>query len=344
MTTGLIIGKFLPPHRGHAHLIETALGQVDRLIVLVCSLAREEIPGERRVAWLCEMFPGVEVRHHADENPSEPHEDPHFWELWTASIQRIVEAPPDLVFSSEDYGDELARRLGARHVLVDRERRAVPISGERLRADPMGCWDFLPECVRPEYVRRVVVTGPESTGKTTLAQGLAERFDTAWAPEAARAFLDSKHAGGAVPSPPCEPGDIPKIARGQLASEDAAARRANRLLFCDTDLYVTRLYAEEYFAACPEWIRKAASARRYDLHLLLDTDVPWVEDAQRDRPSRRGELLARLRLMLEQDGRPYVLVSGGWDERLRRAHAAVAELRAAGRGLRPAPAAARPAS
>jgi NadR type nicotinamide-nucleotide adenylyltransferase len=75
-------------------------------------------------------------------------------------------------------------------VLVDRERRAVPISGERLRADPMGSWDYLPECVRPEYVRRIVVTGPESTGKTTLAQGLAERLATTWVPEYARAYLD----------------------------------------------------------------------------------------------------------------------------------------------------------
>lgn len=325
MTTGLIIGKFLPPHRGHAFLIETALAQVDRLIVLVCSLEREEIPGEQRVAWLREMFPSADVRHHADENPSEPHEHPRFWELWTDSIRRLVPTGPDLVFSSEDYGEELARRLGARHALVDRERRSVPISGERVRADPIGSWEFLPECVRPLYVRRVVVSGPESTGKTTLARRLAGHFATSWAPEYARAFLDDKHAGGTIPSPPCEAVDIEAIARGQLAGEERAARAANRLLICDTDLYVTRLYAEEYFGACPQWIRDAAAARRYELHLLLDVDVPWAPDPQRDRPGLRQELLSRLRRMLEQDRRPYVLVSGGWDERFRCASAAVSE-------------------
>ena len=338
MTTGLIIGKFLPPHRGHAHLIETALGQVDRLIVLVCSLAREEIPGERRVAWLREMFPDVDVRHHADENPSEPHEDEHFWELWTASIRRLVPTGPDLLFSSEDYGEELARRLGARHALIDRERRAYPVSGRQLRADPLGYWEFLPECVRPEYVRRVVLTGPESTGKTTLARRLAERFATSWASEYARAYLDAKHAGGVIPSPPCDEADIPEIARGQIGAEELAARRSNRILFCDTDLYATRLYAEEYFGACPAWIRETAASRRYDLHLLLDVDVPWVEDAQRDRPRLRHELLERLRLMLEQDGRPYVLVSGAWDERWRRALAAVSGCRSwSGRSPRSGP-------
>lgn len=326
MSTGLVIGKFLPPHRGHALLIQRALAQVDRLVVLVCSLAREPIPGARRVAWLREMFPSATVLHHTDENPSEPHEHPGFWELWTTSIRRLVPDGPDFVFSSEDYGFELARRLGARHVLVDRERRAVPISGERVRADPLGCWDFLPECVRPEYVLRVVVTGPESTGKTTLARLLAERFSTAWVPEFARAYLDRRHTLGAIPSPPCEASDIPEIARGQLASEDEAARRANRVLVCDTDLYVTRLYAEEYFGACPGWIAEAASARRYDLHLLLDVDVPWVADAQRDRPHLRQALRDRLRWMLDQDRRRYALVSGSFEARQARAVALVQAL------------------
>jgi NadR type nicotinamide-nucleotide adenylyltransferase len=325
MTSGLVIGKFLPPHRGHVFLIESALARVDRLVVLVCSLSREEIPGERRLAWLREMFPAADVRHHTEENPSFPDEHPRFWELWTASIRRLVPTGPDFVFSSEDYGEELARRLGARHVLVDRARRAVPVSGRQLRADPLGAWEFLPECVRPEYVRRVVVTGPESTGKTTLARRLAEHVGTVWVPEFARAHLDARHAGATVPSPPCAEADIPEIARGQIASEDQAARSANRLLFCDTDLYVTRLYSEEYFGACPEWVREAASSRRYDLHLLLDADVPWVADPQRDRPGLRRELLARLRRMLERDGRRYVLVSGCWDERFERAVAAVAE-------------------
>jgi NadR type nicotinamide-nucleotide adenylyltransferase len=326
VTTGLIIGKFLPPHRGHAFLIESAQREVEHLTVLVCSLPGEPIPGERRVAWLREMFPDAEVLHHTEPNPSEPHEHPRFWELWTASIRRLVPTGPDLVFSSEDYGDELARRLGARHVLVDRERRAFPVSGRRIRQAPLAYWSYLPECVRPEFVRRVVVSGPESTGKTTLAERLASHLDTTWVPEYARGYLEAKYAGGPIPSPPCDAADIPEIARGQLAAEDAAARRANRVLLCDTDLYVTRLYAEEYFGACPQWIRDAAARRRYDLHLLLDADAAWIPDPQRDRPQRRSELLARLRLWLEADGRRHVLVSGDWEERFRGALEAVATL------------------
>jgi NadR type nicotinamide-nucleotide adenylyltransferase len=325
MTTGLVIGKFLPPHRGHAFLIETALGRVDRLVVLVCSLARDPIPGARRVAWLREMFPAVDVRHHTDENPSWPHEHPRFWEIWTESMRRHLPTGPDLVFSSEDYGGELARRLGAAHVLVDRERRAFPVSGAALRQDPLRHWDFVPECVRPELVRRVVVAGPESTGKTTLARDLASHLSAEWAPEFARDHLDRRY-GGAPMSPPCREEDIPEIARGQLAAEDEAARRSRGVVVCDTDLYATWFYAEEYFGACPAWIRETARTRRYGLHLVLDADVPWVEDAQRDLPHRRAAMLAWLLAALDRDGRPHRLVSGSWGERRDRAASAVAAL------------------
>jgi len=325
MTTGLIIGKFLPPHRGHAFLVEAARAQVDHLVVLVCSLAREPIAGERRVEWLREMFPGVDVRHHTDENPSWPHEHPEFWEIWTASIRRLVPLGPDLVFSSEDYGEELARRLGARHVLVDRERRAFPVSGTAVRDDPVRHWAFVPDCVRPELARRVVVAGPESTGKTTLARELADRFATAWAPEFARDHLD-RRSGGAPVSPPCREEDLPEIARGQLAAEDEAARRSNGLVVCDTDLYTTWFYAEEYFGACPGWIRATAQTRRYDLHLLLDADVPWVADPQRDLPHRRAAMLEWLLRALAADGRRHRVVSGAWDERRRAAVEAIAPL------------------
>jgi nicotinamide riboside kinase len=111
-----------------------------------------------------------------------------------------------------------------------------------------------------------------------------------------------------------------------MASEDEASRRANRLLVCDTDLYVTRLYAEEFFGRCPAWIREAASERPADLHLLLDVDTPWAADPQRDRPHRRAELFARLRGALEADGRRHVVVSGSWEQRWSRARDAAAAL------------------
>src|SRR5262249_17232108 len=152
-STGLILGKFLPPHAGPVHLVRTALAQVDGLSVLVCSLAREPIPGALRHAWMRELFPSAEVIHVDEELPQEPAEDPRFWERWTAAIRRVVPRGPDLVFTSEDYGDELARRLGARHVCVDRARAEFPVSGTDVRRDPLAAWRFLPPPVRAHFVK-----------------------------------------------------------------------------------------------------------------------------------------------------------------------------------------------
>jgi NadR type nicotinamide-nucleotide adenylyltransferase len=109
--------------------------------------------------------------------------------------------------------------------------------------------------------------------------------------------------------------DIPVIARGQIASEDALARHANRLLFCDTDLLLTTIWSEVLFEDCPSWIRVAAEARRYDLYLLLDIDVPWTDDQQRFLPHRRQEFFDRCRNALESLRRPFQIIRGDWSSR-----------------------------
>ncbi|MBI4423060.1 MAG: AAA family ATPase [Elusimicrobia bacterium] len=306
---GLVLGKFLPPHRGHVYLVEFAQRYADRLTVVVGSLKSEPIPGELRCRWLRELFPNVEVLHLADENPQDPSEDPRFWDIWRASLERVLPAKPDLVFASEPYGLRLAQTLGARFVPVDPARAAVPVSARAIRADPFARWAFLPRCVRPHYAKRVCVFGPESTGKTTLARALAARLSTVWVPEYARAYLEAQ--GGELAA-----GDIPHIARGQRAAEDALARDANRVLVCDTDLLSTVIWSDTLFGSCPDWIRDEARLRRYDLTFLLDVDVPWVRDPVRYLPEQRRSFFERCRRELELHGRRYVVLSGPPKERL----------------------------
>ena len=322
MTHGLVIGKFLPPHAGHLHLIRSALAQVDALTVIVFSLRREPIPGELRRTWLQASCPGVRVLLSDDENPQEPAEHPDFWTIWVDSIRHACPEPVDVVFSSEDYGDELARRLGARHVCVDRERRTFPVSGTAVRNDPWSHREFLDDGVRAHFVRRVVVTGAESTGKTTLARDLAAAFGTTWVPEFARGYLDERYPDRPAGDPLCALDDMAVIARGQVAAEDAAAANADRVIFCDTDPVVTCVYSREYFGVVPREVAEAAQ-RRYDLHLLLDVDVPWVADRQRDLPHRRHVIHEVLLEELRGRGSRVVLVGGTWRERFGKARAAV---------------------
>jgi NadR type nicotinamide-nucleotide adenylyltransferase len=143
-----------------------------------------------------------------------------------------------------------------------------------------------------------------------------------WVSEFARGLLDHK-AGR------CDPADIPVIARGQVAAEDAIARQADRVLFCDTDPLTTTIWSDVLFGDCPAWVRAEADRRTYDLYLLTDVDVPWVDDAQRYLPDRRREFFDRCEAELRKRGRRYVTVRGPWDERRTTAVAAVESLLAA---------------
>jgi NadR type nicotinamide-nucleotide adenylyltransferase len=168
-----------------------------------------------------------------------------------------------------------------------------------------------------ERLLRVVLTGSESTGKTTLAAGLAAHYATAWSPEFVREYLDRKRAALVA-------SDLDPIARGQIAGEDAAAGRARRLLVLDTDLLSTVVYGRYYQGRCPEWIEEAARERRGDLYLLHHPDVPWVPDGtQRDRPQDRAGMHGLFRATLQEFGARWVDIRGRWPERRAAAVAAI---------------------
>jgi NadR type nicotinamide-nucleotide adenylyltransferase len=254
-----------------------------------------------------------------DELPQEPAEHPDFWDLWRSALLRVLPRRPGHVFASEPYGWRLAEELGATFVPVDGARSAVPVSGTSVRSNPAANWEYIPRCVRPYFVKRVCVFGPESTGKTTLARRLAEHFGTAWVPEYARTLLE---AGGRE----VRADDMELIACGQAASEDALARNANRVLVADTDPLATFVWSEILFGTVPPAVRELADTRAPDLYLLTEADVPWVADPVRYLPNGGRAFFERCRAELDARGRRYVVIRGGWDERFRAAAAAIEEL------------------
>lgn len=303
MTRGLVLGKFLPYHLGHAHLIRSARAQVDELTVLVCSIRREPIPGALRHAWVRDAHPDCRVVHVAEEVPQSPEEDERFWPIWVDLIRRHA-GEVDVVFTSETYGDELGLRVGARHVCIDRARGSVPVSGTAVRADPLGQWEYLPAQVRAHFARRVAIVGPESVGKTTLAEQLAHELNTAWVPEFGRAYTDGRDARELSLD------DFEAIARGQVLWEDEAAMRANRILICDTELHTTCTWSDLVVGSRPSWLTAAAAGRNYDLMLLLDDDLPWIDDGTRVLAARRREHLDRIRGELVAAHRRFVVIRG----------------------------------
>jgi NadR type nicotinamide-nucleotide adenylyltransferase len=316
---GLVLGKFLPPHRGHVYLCEVAERMCDELTIVVGSLASEPIDGALRVAWMRELFPRAAVVHLTAELPQQPAEHPEFWRLWRDSLRACAGRPVHRVFTSDRYGMRLAAELGAAWIPVDPDRSVFPVSGTAIRRDPMRWWDALPRCVRPHFVRRVSVFGPESTGKSTLAAELARACGTRWAPEFARAYLESR--GGVLARP-----DLDAIGQGQIALEDALARDADRVLICDTDPLLTVVWSEAMFGDAPAWLRAAARARRYDLTLLCDVDLPWIDDLVRYLPDDRAGFAARCERALRDAGRRYEHVRGTGAARSERARAQVRAL------------------
>ena len=157
---------------------------------------------------------------------------------------------------------------------------------------------------------RVTVTGSECTGKTTLAEALAEHYRTVAVPEYVRLFVDEQLR-------PPEAADVDAIARGQIALEESLFDRAHRLILLDTDLLSTLVYSRHYFGGSPDWIEERLRNRPADLYLLCDIDVPWSPDgAQRDRGDRREEMQGLFRRALLDRELPFIELQGGAATRL----------------------------
>ncbi len=167
---------------------------------------------------------------------------------------------------------------------------------------------------------RVVVTGSECTGKTTLARALAEHYGTIWSPEYAREFVLDK---GSAP----EYRDVDAIARGQIDLEDGLAAKASRLLIQDTDLLSTVIYSLHYYGNSPSWIDQALRERHANLYLLADIDVLWVPDGNhRDRGKSREEMQELFRADLIDRRLRFVEVSGSGERRLQHSVSLIDEL------------------
>lgn len=321
MSLGLVVGKFYPPHRGHKHLIDSARQQVDRLVVLLPHHVSQKIPGETRKAWLEEIHPDCEIHLVPDSLP----DDSKLWADFTlAHLGRV----PDVVFSSEDYGPRYAAFMGCRHVMIDRDRRAVPVSGTTVRAAPLDHLDFLEPCVRAYFVRRVVLIGAESTGKTTLAEQLAQCFATSWVPEYGREYWERKVAGLNMdgPLPPFTSEEFLHIATEQQRREEAAARSANRVLICDTNAFATGTWHERYMKHRSPEVDAIGRRDRVHLYLLAEPDFPFVQDGFRDGEAIRNWMHQRFVEQLAGGDTPLLRITGPPEQRIEQAAAAVSNL------------------
>jgi HTH-type transcriptional regulator, transcriptional repressor of NAD biosynthesis genes len=155
-------------------------------------------------------------------------------------------------------------------------------------------------------VKLICFYGPESVGKSSLAERMAKKYNTEFVPEVARELITSNDFTAE---------DIIRIVHAQLERINQKIRTANKLLFCDTDAITTQIYSKYYLNAVPEILQKLEQEVKYDLYFLFDIDVPWVADGLRDLPHMRQHMFSVFRNELEKRKIPYVLVNGGWEQR-----------------------------
>lgn len=169
----------------------------------------------------------------------------------------------------------------------------------------------------PSSILKVVLFGPESTGKTTLSQQLARYYNTVWVPEFARDYLQEKWNNERKT---CEPHDLLPIAEGQMRLENKLTKKATKILICDTDLLETKVYSEAYYLGyCDPILEKYALHNTYDLYLLTNIDIPWEADDLRDKPKEREEMFTYFKSTLEKYGKNFIILKGNKKERLEKA-------------------------
>lgn len=336
---GFVLGKFMPPHQGHVFMCEFARQYCKKLVILVCSLENEPIPGKLRYQWMKELFPDCHVVHETRDLPQEPRgeDDPEFWEAWKGAIRYAMQSEcrtwndgdglgglpwnyPDVVFASEDYGHKLAATVGARFVPVDIDRSAQNVSGTDIRENPFANWNYIPHVVRPYFVKRVCLFGPESTGKSTLGRYLANVFKTVYCPEYGRTYTEAFGHENLTTE------DLFRIVQGHQASVLAAKRQANKILIEDTDPVMTAVWSDMLLGKRDPWFDGFKD--HADLYLLCDIDVPWVDDGTRyfAQGDDRKRFMDNCENELVKRKVKYVKVSGDISKRLDICERAIQEI------------------
>ena len=170
--------------------------------------------------------------------------------------------------------------------------------------------------------KRILILGPESTGKSTLAEKLAKHFAEPWVPEVAREYLEKLDRPYAYE-------DLLKIGIQQMQMEDELAMQAHNYLFCDTDLRVIQVWSQHRYGKVDPWVLEELARRTYDLILLCAPDLPWQADPLREHPEleMRQQFFEIYQQLSQASGFPWILVSGDTDKRLSTAIQAVGSLK-----------------
>jgi len=316
MIKAFVFGKFLPFHKGHEAMINFALTKCDFLTVLVCCSDKENITAITRQKWIEKAFENqgkIEIKsfHYLESeltNTSVTSQEVS--RVWSVKFKEFF---PDyaLVITSEEYGNYVASFMGIKHIAFDITKQLFPVSATAVRNDIFENWKFLPNSVKPDFAIKVVILGTESTGKTTLTERLTKHFNCSSVKEAGRDLIANSNS--------FEFHHLPLVANEHAKRIDKTVLEQSPLIIIDTDIHITKSYANFIFDKTLDVEREIYNSNKADLYLYLNNDVKYVQDGTRLSKNERDLLDVSHRQILTDHNINFVEINGNWEERFERA-------------------------
>lgn len=335
-TVGMYGGKFLIPHLGHLYSMTMASTIVDELHIIVSydTVFEQEVlfkdakvshvHYKQRVRWWKELTKDMShVYVHAVEETNNG--EFSSWQEGAIKIKRAIGKDITHVFSSEheytEYFDILYPT--AEHIVVDSKRSRYPISATKIRNEGVfENWDMIPKVVQRYFVKKVVIVGTESTGKSTLVKNLANMYNTNYVEEHGRTFYEELGDYETLYD------DFNTIAYRQKYFENEALKDSNKLLFIDTEAIVTKRFLNQYLDSESEVLDAIIKSQKYDLWIFLNEDVEWVDDGTRvfgDDDIRKKGTEDLKRIMYDNDI-DFINIHGNYFERMIKCRAVIDRL------------------
>lgn len=316
MTTGLVLGKFAPLHRGHQLLIERALHENDEVVVLIYNAPDvTTVPLSVRAGWIRSIYPAVHTIE-AWDGPLEVGDTAEIKRMHERYIlQKLSSRRITNFYSSEFYGEHVSRALGANDRRIDPSRQLFPVSGTAIRQNPYAHRSYIHPIVYRDLISKVVFLGAPSTGKTTLACELAHEHHTVWMPEYGREYWEAHHCDRRLTLQ-----QLVEIAEGHRVREDSLVLEANQTLFIDTDATTTLMFSQYYHGTAHERLIELAQQTRdrYDLFFLCGAEIPYDDTADRSGDAHRQLFQQQIRADLLTRRIPFITLEGSLAKRKQR--------------------------
>lgn len=278
-TRGLLIGKFYPLHIGHISLIKFAEAMVDELVILVDNHQSYSLDIDTRCSIIQKTFPqaNIKIRGIKEYTFQDPSESPIFWEYWNNLIKKYVPEHISCIIGAMNYVKTLASNLECDFMILDEQRDGLSISATQIRNAPLQYWNFLAPESKPYFIKNIAIVGAESSGKSTLTKKLAHYFNTNYAPEYARSYIETH--GSSLSS-----NNLIHIAKAQITHSNILKTFSYKYLFNDTDALTTQCWHQTFFNTKSPEIESLIQKQSIDLYILLPVQPIWEDDIVRYHP------------------------------------------------------------